>query len=256
MFSLQTITTGLLAVLPLAAAYPQGIIKAREAPCNATVTKPEALKWYEAGESAGLAKLDTTAHCYGGQIDAEPSVEEWAQFDLLWEKFVPTFPNTDEQNEWLKQAINEVSAEAKVDRRVILAMVFQESRGDIDVPCTAGSNCGLLQGPTGSTGLDPSNPKKSIRDQIGQGIHGTLPDNGLVGYLNMPSSLSWTNNPAPGNLYTALRCYNSGKIVSDNLDTVEYGTASYVNDIANRLHGWDGNDSLVDCQANGKKKLL
>jgi len=247
MFS-KIIVSGFLAALPLAAALPQGIITSRASPCNASVTNPKGLEWYEASESAGTSQLDTSATCYGGEVGSEPSMDQWATFDSLWEEFSPLMPNSEQENEWIKEGINRVSAEAKVDRRVILAMVMQESGGDIHVPCTATINCGLLQGPKGSTGLSTANVKESIYEMIGQGVEGTQPNNGFVGYLNAGPAMSWTNNPAPGNVYTALRCYNSGSIVaSGNLDEIEYGTASYVNDIANRLHGWSGSDSLSEC---------
>jgi len=245
----QTIVAGLLTALPLASAFPAGIITSRAPSCNASVTNPKGLQWYEASETSGVSTLDTSVTCYGGEVGSEPSMEQWAKFDLLWEKFSPMMPNSEQENEWIKEGINQVSAVAKVDRRIILAMIMQESGGDIHVPCTAGYNCGLLQGPHGSTGLNSQDPKQSIYEMIGQGIMGTQPNNGLVGYINAGPAMSWTNNPSPGNIYTAMRCYNSGSVdPSGNLDQIQYGTASYVNDIANMLHGWNGEgDSLTMC---------
>ena len=43
-----------------------------------------------------------------------------------------------------------------------------------------------------------------------------------------------------GNVYEALRMYNSGAIAADEdlSSPHSVGTPSYVNDVANRLHGW------------------
>lgn len=50
--------------------------------------------------------------------------------------------------------------------------------------------------------------------------------------------------PIHRNPYQALRAYNSGECsTGGNLNCAQYGTPSYVNDIANRLIGWDGTNS-------------
>lgn len=43
-----------------------------------------------------------------------------------------------------------------------------------------------------------------------------------------------------GNMYAALRAYNSGSIApsGDLSDPNSVGTPKYVSDVANRLHGW------------------
>jgi soluble lytic murein transglycosylase-like protein len=45
---------------------------------------------------------------------------------------------------------------------------------------------------------------------------------------------------AQGNVYEALRLYNSGSVAADGdlSSPNSVGTPSYVNDMANRFHGW------------------
>ena len=84
-----------------------------------------------------------------------------------------------------------------------------------------------------------------IRDGItgsGSGSSGEDVWPGMTQYLFESSSLTWTNIKQPGNVWEALRAYNSGHVsTSGNLDEASEGTTkAYVNDIANRLVGWDG----------------
>jgi len=59
------------------------------------------------------------------------------------------------------------------------------------------------------------------------GTQGTSRGSGLVQCINQY-----------GNIYEAARCYNSGTVDTSNLNNGEGATASYVNDIANRMTGW------------------
>lgn len=70
---------------------------------------------------------------------------------------------------------------------------------------------------------------------IREGVQGTSSEPGLAQYMG--SSLTWINNPEPGNPYYAVRGYNTGAISAD-LDEAKWGTPSYANDVANRLLGW------------------
>ena len=87
-----------------------------------------------------------------------------------------------------------------------------------------------------------------IRDGVnGSGGSGNGEDvwPGMIQYLFDSSSLPWTNIQNPGNVWQALRAYNSGHVSpSGNLDEASEGsTNAYVNDVANRLVGWDGSGS-------------
>lgn len=72
------------------------------------------------------------------------------------------------------------------------------------------------------------------------GTQGTAKGSGLVQCINQY-----------GNIYEAARCYNSGTVDPNNLNNGEGATASYVNDIANRMTGWlyadNGNSGFPSC---------
>ena len=120
-----------------------------------------------------------------------------------------------------------------------------QSSGKASVACTGSiPNCGILQASYDSQSFDPSDAQSSILSMIREGVEGTTSGGetgeggpGYAQYLN--GDLSWVQNAYPGNPYAAARAYNSGAVGS-NLDVVEDGKASYSNDIANRLLGWDG----------------
>ena len=122
----------------------------------------------------------------------------------------------------------------------------------MNAPCTGAHNCGLLQAGKGSVSFDPANPRDSILQMIRDGINGSGGEAGsadvwpgITQYLYQSASMGWTNIRNPGNPYEAFRAYNSGHVrPSGNLDEISGGsTSSYVNDIANRLMGWDGSGS-------------
>lgn len=50
-----------------------------------------------------------------------------------------------------------------------------------------------------------------------------------------------------GNIYEAARYYNSGQVNEGDLNDPQDATASYVNDIANRMTGWVNNGGPSDC---------
>lgn len=107
-------------------------------------------------------------------------------------------------------------------------------------------NCGLLQASYSSHSFDPSHPASSILLMIREGVQGTTTGGptgqGGPGFAQFLSGgLDWTNDPQPGNPYTAARAYNSGEVAEGgDLDSVKWGKRAYVNDVANRLVGWDG----------------
>lgn len=81
---------------------------------------------------------------------------------------------------------------------------------------------------------------------IEDGVLGTPEGPGLVQYLTNDPIYAYTNNKWALNPFAAARCYNSGSISSSgNLDVAVYGKKSYVNDIANRLLGWNGADAAA-----------
>lgn len=103
-----------------------------------------------------------------------------------------------------------------------------------------------MQAAPGSVSFDPADSSGSIKQMIEDGVQGTSGGPGLVQYLTNDPSLSYTGNKWSSNPYAAARCYNSGSInPSGDLDDAQYGIKSYVNDIANRLQGWNGQDGAA-----------
>lgn len=72
--------------------------------------------------------------CYGGNVDAYPTTEQWMTFDALYALNEPTLKlsNSDDLNKHIYDAIVQVSEESEVDARLILALVMQEVRYYLD----------------------------------------------------------------------------------------------------------------------------
>jgi hypothetical protein len=135
-------------------------------------------------------------------------------------------------------AILYVSSQTLVDNRVILAVILQESTGNVRVGCTNNGvrNCGIMQSYNG-TSYDPNNMQSSITKMVQDGVQGTQYGPGLVQYMN---DASGANVGSKGQLWSALRAYNSGRIDFTQLSASTGATASYVSDVLNRLQGWNG----------------
>ena len=184
---------------------------------------------------------DRGYQCYHGQVSQYPPLSRWLSFTKMWSLNAPIILSKNNGNQQyvndIYSAITSVSVAAKVDARLILAIVMQESTGQADVPCTGNGNCGIMQGPIGTQQLNPADAVHSIKQMVLDGVQGTSQAPGYAQYMG--TGLTWVNNLFPGNPYAAARAYNSGNIdPSGNLDTMVWGTKSYSNDIGNRLLGW------------------
>lgn len=201
-----------------------------------------------------------------------PSITEWLSFDKMWEINLPHITSVNSQAgsnfpSLIHDAIQKVSQDSKVDARLILAVVLQESAGNVNVACTDVNHCGLMQAPPGSGSFDAKDPSGSILNMIQDGVYGidplravqaseNLPHGapGLLQYLNGgPDDLYWIDSQYWGNPYAAVHLYNGGTISSQDLTREEYGnpvTKVYANDITSRLTGWDG--APAGCMASVK----
>lgn len=221
------------------------------------VTNKDSLPWYKPYTPTDVHKAainNPTAYtCYHGNSDALPYVTSWKPFDALWATALPALRthNSAAHNVLLRAKILQIARETTVDARLILAMILQESSGNLAVPCTgaAYANCGIMQAAPGSVPFDPADTAASIDRMIRNGLLGTPGEwpTGGPGYawlLDGAEGAAWYGIGGGGRPYRSLRAYNSGKVVDlGNLDaTGGAGTVSYVNDVANRLMGWDGSD--------------
>ncbi|MCJ1249408.1 hypothetical protein MMC30_006632 [Trapelia coarctata] len=235
--------------LPIDGANPKVSRNAAIIPRNgatSTVTDPTALSFYQRNLTKGDPgyPVPNTYQCFSGPaatFNSKVPLRHWMSFESMFalNKQYSLLPIGDTPAEAIAiyNAIVSVSKVAKVDARVILAVVIQESTGNVRVPCTHNSvqNCGLMQSYNpADTAYDPNNMQASITQMIVDGTQGTLAGPGLVQLFNGQGVAT------KGNLWNVLRAYNSGCVNFNNLSDGTSATASYVSDVANRLLGWNG----------------
>ncbi|KAG8411805.1 hypothetical protein J3459_016302 [Metarhizium acridum] len=179
-----------------------------------------------------------------------PSQGSWGSFDSLWNANVPLMQKSCGWNGWgadnsgaeindIKNAINHVSGSTGVDKRFILAVMMQESKGCVRVPTTNNGvrNPGLMQshnGPGSCAGVNPC-PSGTIVQMIRDGVAGTSSGDGLKQTLGKAKGVVGSSNRA---YYAAARMYNSGSVDYNNLNSGLGSTPCYATDVANRLTGW------------------
>ena len=173
--------------------------------------------------SAGGSKMD-----YSGPAESFPNdSSKWASWDDLWSKAAGQMAgaNSAEQTAWVKEGIEAEAAKTGIDPRFILAMVMQESGGNVNVHTTNNgvNNPGLMQS---HNGVSFDGSKASVLQMIQDGVQGTSSGDGLVQGLQKT-----------GNLFAAARMYNSGQMDSSNLSNAMGATASYCSDLANFVMG-------------------
>ncbi|KAF2440413.1 hypothetical protein P171DRAFT_100427 [Karstenula rhodostoma CBS 690.94] len=185
--------------------------------------------------------------CVGPRAEDFPGQDKWLTLDQLWainEPVIETVNGGSTYNDDLQIAIKEVASDSKVDARLILAIIMQESSGNISIHCTETTACGLMQH-RGSAPFSAYNPKISIKNMIEDGIYGTPGVPGFLSYFNCdasaPSELTWVNTQLiNGNPYAAAHVYNTGHIDDVNLSTDKGKSNYYAHDILSRLQGWNG----------------
>jgi len=206
-------------------------------------------------DGTGTAGSDVY-NCYYGSYTGFPDKSQWVEFDAMFNFAKDAMTNScanlgasafgpgdsDEQIGEIYNAIQQVAESSLVDHRFILAVIMQESIGCVNVGTTPNPdpsqphNPGLMQSNNGVTfvgnSASTSDQQASITQMIIDGTQGTASGWGLVQCINQY-----------GDIYQAARCYNSGTVDSSNLNDGGVATASYVNDIANRMTGWLYSDS-------------
>lgn len=194
----------------------------------------------------------------GGHDAGWPYDSHWVSFNDMWtinhhlierscdEKYkVPNNSPTEMQD--LKDAINQVAHESRVDHRFILAMVLQESGGCVRAESLlhndGSTNSGMLQALSGGYTCNEKghlkNPcgKEWIVGQIRDGIEGTTKGHGIAEDIN--EQASFVNGNVAQAYYRAARLYDSGSIDGSNaLEKAKVGEKCYASDVANLLMGW------------------
>ena len=140
----------------------------------AAVTSALGLSFYSSSLDAGAPLGNPATYtCYSGPATNFPSPDKWASFSALWNFQVTNslqpIGDSAEEIGAMHDAIVQVAQAAKVDARVILAMVIKESTGNVRVPCTNNGveNCGLMQSYNAEAkAYDPSNSRASILQMV------------------------------------------------------------------------------------------
>lgn len=184
-----------------------------------------------AGDDVGT-NGDPTVRSYSGPASSFPDPSQWQKFSLMWQQNLPEMQinDTADQISFMKQAITTVAAESGIDKRVILGTIMQESSGNVHIQTTSSPgdnirNPGLMQSHNGAEFSD-NDPQGSILQMVRDGTEGTAFGDGLKQCF-----------AHQGNIYAAMREYNSGSVDVTNLSNGLNATPSYVSDIANRLMG-------------------
>lgn len=186
---------------------------------------------------------------YQGGPENFPSSDGWVSFENMWNANKPIMlqacgwlemgaETTEEQTQYIYDAIQDRANASLVDHRLILAIIMQESHGCVRVhPTTSYSgvrNPGLMQSHEGHS-FDSDHARLSIYQMVQDGTQGT---DAAAGY-GLVQNLDLYGDP-----FSAARGYNSGLIPpSGDLSEAAGATACYVSDVANRLTGWVSADS-------------
>jgi hypothetical protein len=161
--------------------------------------------------------------------------------------------NSPQETDQIFNAIERISQATYLDRRFILAVILQETKGCVRVQTTCSPNGvrnpGLMQSHNGESMcnsgtwgapkdvLDPC-PEDKIFGMIYEGVVGVSDSTGDVSLLKM---IMHSGTGSVADLYRAARLYNSGPSVSLwKLEEAGSGTPNYASDIANRMTGWVG----------------
>lgn len=155
----------------------------------------------------------------------------WDSWDNAWARASRSFPssNTAAQNGWIRDAVVGEASTTGMDARFILAVIMQESGGDVHVRTTNNGvrNPGLMQSHNGATFADLGDGgRASIFQMVQDGVEGTRDGDGLLQGVQKTK-----------NYFAAGRLYNSGQLDANNLSNGLGATASYCQDLANRVMG-------------------
>ncbi|RFU77402.1 glycoside hydrolase [Trichoderma arundinaceum] len=177
--------------------------------------------------------LESRAGCtYNGPYQNFPPMSSWLPWTEVFGRYEQTMVNAG--STWddvgrINVAISAAASSIGVDERVILAIIIQESTGNVGVICTGDDDCGLMQC-GGCAGFPGQNnlPQSSTSAMINGGTQhfkGNLRDFGDL----------WDVS----SIYPALREYNSGSVNSGDLSTAAggFGVPCYVSDVARRMMG-------------------
>ena len=106
---------------------------------------------------------------FSGSWDKFPPMKDWISFDDMWNRnlrFINMSKNTSEDTRRIKVAIEEC-AKIGVDERVILAIIMQESHGDVGVRTTYSPGDNIPTGGLMQCGGCAGAPGRNNLSQVG-----------------------------------------------------------------------------------------
>ncbi|KAK5046797.1 hypothetical protein LTR84_007151 [Exophiala bonariae] len=194
-----------------------------------------------------------------------PAVLTWVSFNDLWvaslhsisrscDQLYKVPNNSDQETQDLKDAINSVAHESRVDHRFILAAVMQETKGCVRAATSVSPdgirNPGLLQSFKGTFSCNDNGkvqtpcPRDQILGMITDGVGGTADGHGFASDINAQKEVKDIEYAEA--YYRGARLYNSGAIDDSNDLGKGSATHCYASDIANRLVGWTDSESTCN----------
>lgn len=183
-------------------------------------------------------------HCYKGDPKSYPPSSQWLPFSELWNLNRETILSANAGDTYLQHyiqsSLEKVSQEYNINPSYLLALLLQESHGDVTTSCTGPEpRCGLLHAYKGTT-FNPSDPQASIEKMLREAVKGSaLRGPGIHDLLIGKPKFA---NVEPGEWFAVARAWNSGRVKKGDMDwtPTRKGSEGFVNDVANRLMGWDG----------------
>ncbi|KAK7942391.1 uncharacterized protein PG986_011504 [Apiospora aurea] len=175
---------------------------------------------------------------YSGPYTSFPGKNTWKSFNTLWKANVPSMKakgDTASDVDRIKSALQSVGKQHNIEPRVLLAIMMQESHGDVGAKTTISQPDGLSTGGLFQCWNCPGfNGKHGLtQQQITSMVEG--------GAKHFQENLAHRGGcMEPKCVYPALREYNSGAnaVNLNNLSDAPNATPSYVSDVVQRLGGW------------------
>ncbi|KAK5120364.1 hypothetical protein LTR85_006303 [Meristemomyces frigidus] len=245
----------------IALAFPVGLIGHASSPTSSSALGgyPPSANLPSAGTgqppaSALSPGLGDTYKFYSGDgsiAEGWPGVDDWVDFYTMWQSNEALMnsscsafavqSNSLAENEDILDAIGKESAASGVDKRFVLAIIMQESKGCVRVATTYSPgddvrNPGLMQTHNGSgtcSGTqDGPCDATVITQMVKDGVTGTSDGDGLAQCLDK------AHGSTAAQYYRAARAYNSGSVDASGDLGSGCCTHCYASDVANRLTGW------------------
>ncbi|KAG5959971.1 hypothetical protein E4U57_007536 [Claviceps arundinis] len=182
----------------------------------------------------------------GSPSEGWPEKALWVPFENMFRNYRgqmlqscgnqnPPQPNNDEQEvKAIYDGILKASVASGVDRRFILAILMQESKGCVRAPTTnyGVRNPGLMQNHDGAGTCNEGGlvkkpcPVATIHQMISEGVSGTAAGDGLANCINVAGGADVSA------FYKAARIYNSGSIAKTGQLQDGIATHCYASDVA------------------------